>query len=71
MNRCEECSCQDSFNEHGYCRECGHFESTAATAEPRTVQPFHLHYLNGEWPSNTWLKRRRLELALKALRQIQ
>ena len=67
MPRCPECSCSDSFNDDGYCRECGHYNHT----EPRVVEPFHL---NGSWPTNTWFQRRRLEVAkyeLAALSKVQ
>ena len=47
------------FNEQGYCKTCG--ATRTAADEPRIT--FHL---NGQWPTNTWFRRRRLELALKA-----
>lgn len=62
--RCPECACFDSFNEHGYCRECGEFAAAGITTEPKIVEPFHL---NGKWPTNTWFQQRRKLIALKEL----
>ena len=60
MRRCVECSCENSFNEHGYCMECGAKENSE---EPSTVEPFHV-----QWPRNTWFQNRRKLVALKAAR---
>ena len=61
MNKCPECSTDDSFNSDGYCRECGYFRDTN---EPKTIEPFHL---NGSWPKYTWFQLRRLEVARNEL----
>ena len=55
--KCDECD----PNEQGYCTQCGHV-GHVDTAEPKTVEPFHL---NGKWPTNTWLQKRRLKVAIQ------